>query len=41
MGTGTNFYPWVWVRVRISTRILFTGGRVIALLDLNPTHCHP
>jgi hypothetical protein len=41
MGTGTdmNFYPRV--RVQISTRSLFAGGRVIALPDLNPTHCHP
>jgi hypothetical protein len=32
-GTGMNFYPWVWVRVRISTRSLFAGGWVIALPD--------
>jgi hypothetical protein len=31
MGTGMNFYPRVWVQVQISTRNLFTGGRVIAL----------
>jgi hypothetical protein len=34
-----NFYPWI--RVQISTRSLFTGGRVIALPDSNPTRCHP
>jgi hypothetical protein len=39
MGTGMNFYPWV--RVRISTRSLFAGGRIIALPDPNPTRCHP
>jgi hypothetical protein len=41
MSTGTNFYPQVWIQVRISTRSLFAGGRVIALPDSNPTHCHP
>jgi hypothetical protein len=41
MGTGMNFYPWVWVRVRISTRSLFAGGQVIALPDPNQTCCHP
>jgi hypothetical protein len=32
-GTGMNFYPRVWVRVRvqISTHSLFAGGWVIAL----------
>jgi hypothetical protein len=42
-GTGTDFYPrvWVWVWVRIFTRNPFTGGRVIALPDPNPTRCHP
>jgi hypothetical protein len=39
--TGMNFYPWVRVRVQISTRSLFTDGRVIALPDPNPTRCHP
>jgi hypothetical protein len=39
MGTGMNFYPWV--RVQISTRSLFAGGRVITLPGLNPTRCHP
>jgi hypothetical protein len=41
MGTdmGMNFYPWV--RVQISTRILFASGRVIALPDPNLTRCHP
>jgi hypothetical protein len=39
MSTGMNFYPWV--RVQISTHSLFADGRVIALPDLNPTHCHP
>jgi hypothetical protein len=39
MGTGMNFYPRV--RVQISIRNLFTGGRVIAIPDLNPTRCHP
>jgi hypothetical protein len=34
-----NFYPWV--RVQISTRNLFAGGRVITLSDPNPTRCHP
>jgi hypothetical protein len=38
-GTGMNFYPWI--RVQISTRSLFTGGRKIALPDPNPTRCHP
>jgi hypothetical protein len=38
---GTNFYPRVRVRVRISTRSLFVDGRVIALPDPNPTCCHP
>jgi hypothetical protein len=33
MCTGTNFYPLVWVRVRISTRSLFVDGWVIALPD--------
>jgi hypothetical protein len=28
MGTGTNFYPWVWVRVQIYTRNLFANGQV-------------
>jgi hypothetical protein len=41
MGTGMNFYPRVWVQVRISTRRLFTDGRVIILPDPNPTRCHP
>jgi hypothetical protein len=41
MDTGMNFYPWVWVWVRISTRSLFAGGRVIALPDPNQTRCHP
>jgi hypothetical protein len=41
MGTGMNFYPQVWVRVRISTRSLFVDGRVIILPDPNPTRCHP
>jgi hypothetical protein len=42
LGTGyDNFYPRVWVRVQISTRSLFAGGRVIALPDPNPTRCHP
>jgi hypothetical protein len=41
MGTDTNFYPWVWVRVQISTHSLFAGGRVIALSNPNPTRCHP
>jgi hypothetical protein len=40
-GTGMNFYPWVWVRVQISTRSLFASGRVIALPDPNLTRCHP
>jgi hypothetical protein len=34
-GTGMNFYPWI--RVQISTRSLFAGGRVIALPDLLPS----
>jgi hypothetical protein len=38
MGTGMNFYPWIWVQ--ISTRNLFADGRVITLPDLNSTHCH-
>jgi hypothetical protein len=38
---GTNFYPWVRVRVRISTRSLFIDGRIIALPDPNPTRYHP
>jgi hypothetical protein len=36
-GTGMNFYPWVRVRVQISTRNLFAGGRVIALSDPLPS----
>jgi hypothetical protein len=32
-GMGINFYPRVRVQVQISTRSLFAGGRVIALLD--------
>jgi hypothetical protein len=40
-GMSMNFYPWVWVRVWISTCNSFAGGRVIALPDLNLTHCHP
>jgi hypothetical protein len=36
-GTGTNFYLQVWVRVRISTRSLFTSERVITLPDLLPS----
>jgi hypothetical protein len=39
MGTGINFYPWIWVQ--ISTLSLFADGRVIALPDSNPTRCHP
>jgi hypothetical protein len=35
MGTGTNFYPRV--RVRISTHSLFADGRVIALPDPLPS----
>jgi hypothetical protein len=38
-GTGINFYPQVLVRVQISTRNLFAGGRVIGLPD--PTRYHP
>jgi hypothetical protein len=34
-GTGMNFY--LWVRVQISTRSLFAGGRVITLLDPLPS----
>jgi hypothetical protein len=34
MGTGMNFYTRV--RVQISTRNLFAGGRVIALPDPLP-----
>jgi hypothetical protein len=34
-GTGMNFYQWV--RVQISTRSLFTGGRVITLPDPLPS----
>jgi hypothetical protein len=34
-GTGMNFYPWV--RVQISIRSLFAGGRVIALPDPLPS----
>jgi hypothetical protein len=41
MGTGMNFYPRVRVWVQISTRSLFTGGRVIALPNPNLTCCHP
>jgi hypothetical protein len=41
MGTGMNFYPWVWVRVQISTHSLFAGGWVIVVPDPNPTRCHP
>jgi hypothetical protein len=41
MDTCTNFYLRVLVRVRISTRSLFTGERVITLSDPNPTRCHP
>jgi hypothetical protein len=41
MGTGMNFYPWVRVWVQISTRSLFTDGRLITLPDPNPTRCHP
>jgi hypothetical protein len=41
MGMGTDFYPWVWVCVRISTRNPFVDGRVIALSDSNLTRCHP
>jgi hypothetical protein len=40
-GTGMNFYPWVRVRVQISTHSLFAGRRVIALPDPNSTRCHP
>jgi hypothetical protein len=40
-GTGMNFYPWVWVRVQISTLSLFAGGWVITLPNPNPTRCHP
>jgi hypothetical protein len=41
MGTGTcmNFYPRVWVRIRIFTCNLFPNGWVINLSDLNPTRC--
>jgi hypothetical protein len=41
MGTDMNFYPLVRVRIQISTRSLFAGGRVITLPDPNPTRCHP
>jgi hypothetical protein len=34
-GTGMNFYPRVWVQ--ISTRNLFTDGRVITLSDTLPS----
>jgi hypothetical protein len=37
MGTGMNFYPRVRVQVQISTRSLFTGGRVITLPDPLPS----
>jgi hypothetical protein len=36
-GTGMNFYPWVRVRVQISTHSLFADGRVIALPDPLPS----
>jgi hypothetical protein len=36
MGTGMNFYLWVRIRVQISTRSLFTGGRVITLPEPDP-----
>jgi hypothetical protein len=41
MDTCMNFYLRVLVRVRISTRSLFAGERVITLSDPNPTRCHP
>jgi hypothetical protein len=41
MSTGMNFYPQVWVQVRISTRSLFAGGWVIGLPNPNLTRCHP
>jgi hypothetical protein len=40
MGTATNFYSWVWVRVRITTRNIFASGQVIALPNLNLPRCH-
>jgi hypothetical protein len=40
-GTGMNFYPRVWVRVRIFTRSLFSAGWIIALPDPLPSlHGH-
>jgi hypothetical protein len=41
MGMSMNFYPQVWVRIRIFTHSLFTDKRVIVLPGLNPTCCHP
>jgi hypothetical protein len=37
MGTDMNFYPWIQVRIQISTRSIFADGQVITLPDLNPT----
>jgi hypothetical protein len=37
MDTDMNFYPWVRVRVQISTRSLFADGQVIALPDPLPS----
>jgi hypothetical protein len=36
IGTGMNFYPYVWVQIFI--RSLFTDEWVITLPDLNPIH---
>jgi hypothetical protein len=36
-GTGMDFYPRVWVEVRIFTCNLFADGWIIALPDPNPT----
>jgi hypothetical protein len=41
MCMDTNFYPRVWVKVRIFAHSLFTDGQIIALPNPNPTDCHP
>jgi hypothetical protein len=39
IGTGTDFYSRVWVR--ISTRNPFADGQIITLPDPNLTRWHP
>jgi hypothetical protein len=39
--TGMDFYPRVWVHVRIFIRNLFADERIIALPDPNPTCYYP